>query len=397
MKKILRYALVLALALPFVCTNAQEATSKKGYVMYGVAFYNLENLFDTINTNGTYDLEFSPNGARQWNHQKYWQKQHNLAYAISQMATKATPNGPAIIGVSEIEIDTLEKFNEKLYVPFLQGSGVVYRGERIHSQQRRLIPTLLRQKASELTELEIEKSLNINGRYLFDMYVAKERFYEVYNLLYGDTDRYKMYNMTALAQHYLDLSPFIDFTKSLYVSLSFAIKGRESAEEDFVIYTVRDSSGKNSSSDIEQANEWLEDYNVNVINIILSNHIKKRNQIRKSFDIKSPGEFIEEIKSRDIASEFKRYEESALSLSPSAKLIDIPTNDLMKFQQGVFLLLDGFNLIDSRYLTKDIREDFEIKKYIVNKALIPELNKIIESEAPQYIYDRLLNISAAVR
>ena len=217
------------------------------------------------------------------------------------------------------------------------------------------------------------------------MYVAKERFYEVYNLLYGDTDRYKMYNMTALAQHYLDLSPFIDFTKSLYVSLSFAIKGRASAEEDFVIYTVMDSSGKNSSSDIEQANEWLEGYNVNVINIIPSNHIKKRNQIRKSFDIKSAGEFIEELKSRDIASEFKRYEESALSLSPSAKLIDIPTNDLMKFQQGVFLL------------TKDIREDFEIKKYIVNKALIPELNKIIESEAPQYIYDRLLNISAAVR
>ena len=147
-------------------------------------------------------------------------------------------------GVSEIEIDTLEKFNEELYVPFLQGSGVVYRGERIHSQQRRLIPTLLRQKASELKELEIEKSLNINGRYLFDMYVAKERFYEVYNLLYGDTDRYKMYNMTALAQHYLDLSPFIDFTKSLYVSLSFAIKGRVSAEEDFVIYTVRTSRAK---------------------------------------------------------------------------------------------------------------------------------------------------------
>lgn len=300
-------------------------------------------------------------------------------------------------GVSEIEIDTLEKFNEELYVPFLQGSGVVYRGERIHSQQRRLIPTLLRQKASELKELEIEKSLNISGRYLFDMYVAKERFYEVYNLLYGDTDRYKMYNMTALAQHYLDLSPFIDFTKSLYVSLSFAIKGRASAEEDFVIYTVRDSSGKNSSSDIEQANKWLEGYNVNVINVILSNHIKKRNQIRKPFDIKSAGELIEELKNRDIASEFKRYEESALSLSPSAKLIDIPTNDLMKFQQGVFLLLDGFNLIDSRYLTKDIREDFEIKKYIVNKALIPELNKIIENEAPQYIYDRLLNISAAVR
>jgi len=300
-------------------------------------------------------------------------------------------------GVSEIRIDTFEDFREKLYVPFLQGDSLFYRGERINAFERRLIPTLLRQKAAELKELEIENSLNINGRSLFDMYVAKERFYEVYKLLYGDTDAYKMYNMTALAQHYLDLSPFLDFTKSLYVSLSFAIKGRSTADDDFIIYTVRDASGKNSSSDIEQADKWLDEYNVNVINIELTPRIKKRAQARKPLEIKSPSEIIGEIKSFDIASEFKRYEESALSLSPSAKLIDIPTNDLMKFQQGVFLLLDGFNLIDSKYLTKDIRDDFEIRKYIIGKDLVPELNKIIENDAPQYKYDRLLNISAAVR
>lgn len=300
-------------------------------------------------------------------------------------------------GVSEIKINTLDDFKTELYIPFLQGNEVFYRGERINAFERRLIPTLLRQKAAELKELEVEKALNINGRSLFDMYVAKERFYEVYKLLYGDTDAYKMYNMTALAQHYLDLSPFLDFTKSLYVSLSFAIKGRSTADEDFIIYTVRDASGKNSSSDIEQANEWLEGYNVNVINIEFSAHLKKRAQTRKSLEIKSPAEIIDELKSRDIANEFKRYEESALSLSPSAKLIDIPTNDLMKFQQGVFLLLDGFNLIDSKYLTKDIREDFEIKKYIINKDLVPELNRLVENDAPQYKYERLLNISAAVR
>ena len=82
--------------------NAQEQAGKR-YNMYGVMFYNLENLFDTINNNGVYDLEFSPQGARQWNGQKYWQKQHNMAYAISQMATPNTPMGPVIIGVSEIE------------------------------------------------------------------------------------------------------------------------------------------------------------------------------------------------------------------------------------------------------------------------------------------------------
>lgn len=71
--------------------------------VYGIAFYNLENLFDTINTNGKYDLEFSPQGSRQWNSEKYWSKINNLSYTISQMITEETPDGPAIIGVSEVE------------------------------------------------------------------------------------------------------------------------------------------------------------------------------------------------------------------------------------------------------------------------------------------------------
>lgn len=73
------------------------------FLPIGVAFYNLENLFDTINNNDKYDFEFSPNGARQWDGRKYWSKIHNMAYAISQLATERTPYGPAVLGVSEIE------------------------------------------------------------------------------------------------------------------------------------------------------------------------------------------------------------------------------------------------------------------------------------------------------
>lgn len=96
MRKILFIVLSLMMLTPAL---AQE----KHYSMYGIMFYNLENLFDTINSNGTYDREFSPKGARQWNSEKYWAKEHNMAYAISQMTTKSTPMGPAIIGVSEVE------------------------------------------------------------------------------------------------------------------------------------------------------------------------------------------------------------------------------------------------------------------------------------------------------
>lgn len=106
MKKLLLTAVVAFTLLGSVSLNAQQ---DKRYNVYGVMFYNLENLFDTINNNGRYDEEFSPAGARQWNGQKYWQKVHNMAYAISQMASKNTPMGPAIIGVCEIENETVLK------------------------------------------------------------------------------------------------------------------------------------------------------------------------------------------------------------------------------------------------------------------------------------------------
>ena len=98
MKKSNIFIVLLMLCIGLT-VNAQE----KRYQVYGAAFYNLENLFDTINNNGKYDLEFSPAGARQWDAEKYWKKMDNMAKAISHFTTPATPVGPAVIGVSEIE------------------------------------------------------------------------------------------------------------------------------------------------------------------------------------------------------------------------------------------------------------------------------------------------------
>lgn len=67
-----------------------------------VAFYNLENLFDTINQENN-DEEFLPDGAMKWNALKYTSKLKNMSYAISQIGIENSPTGPAIIGVCEIE------------------------------------------------------------------------------------------------------------------------------------------------------------------------------------------------------------------------------------------------------------------------------------------------------
>lgn len=68
-----------------------------------VAFYNLENLFDTINNEGVNDEEYTPQGSLKWNTVKYNAKQEKMSYAISQLGIDVTPVGAAIIGVCEVE------------------------------------------------------------------------------------------------------------------------------------------------------------------------------------------------------------------------------------------------------------------------------------------------------
>ena len=89
----------LFFALIFSIVWGQE----KQYAVHTVAFYNVENLFDTIKSPNTFDAEFTPNGQRGWGTQKYNRKLNLLAEAISQIGTDENPNMPTILGVSEIE------------------------------------------------------------------------------------------------------------------------------------------------------------------------------------------------------------------------------------------------------------------------------------------------------
>ena len=73
------------------------------YKIVTVAFYNLENLFDTINNPNVKDEEFTPQGSKQWTSGKYFHKLNNLADVISKIGVDKAQEPPAIIGVSEIE------------------------------------------------------------------------------------------------------------------------------------------------------------------------------------------------------------------------------------------------------------------------------------------------------
>ena len=96
--------LVLAFGLGISRVSAQE---QQAYKVGLVGFYNLENLFDTIDDPMKQDEEFLPQGVNQWNTEKYTTKLHNMAYAISTIGTDWSPDGVAVLGVSEIENRTV--------------------------------------------------------------------------------------------------------------------------------------------------------------------------------------------------------------------------------------------------------------------------------------------------
>lgn len=104
--KIHSISLTLLLLL-FLGMGTGTAQEKQAYKIGLVGFYNLENLFDTINDPNTNDEEFLPDGTNQWNTPKYLSKLHNMAYAISTIGTDYTPDGVAVLGLSEIENRTV--------------------------------------------------------------------------------------------------------------------------------------------------------------------------------------------------------------------------------------------------------------------------------------------------
>ena len=104
--------LILLLCVAFCCgfVTAQKnnkngkSTQKESFSVSCVAFYNLENLFDTMDDpNNSGDDEYLPDGPNRWTGMKYRSKQKNMAYAISQIGTDVTPVGAVIVGVSEVE------------------------------------------------------------------------------------------------------------------------------------------------------------------------------------------------------------------------------------------------------------------------------------------------------
>lgn len=84
-------------------SNITAQENKRNFKIHTVAFYNLENLFDTINDVNKND-EASPIMEIRFNRGKiYREKVSNMAEVVSQIGFDVTKRPPSIVGICEVE------------------------------------------------------------------------------------------------------------------------------------------------------------------------------------------------------------------------------------------------------------------------------------------------------
>jgi len=107
MKWLICSAFVFLSAASFSQDKTESKKSEKQYQVALIGFYNLENLYDTIDDPGKNDEEFLPNGSNHYTGAVYNDKLGKLSEVISLIGTDVTPDGLAIMGCAEIENDTV--------------------------------------------------------------------------------------------------------------------------------------------------------------------------------------------------------------------------------------------------------------------------------------------------
>ncbi len=70
---------------------------------YTIAFYNLENLFDTVNDPEKMDDTFTPKGDAKWTEHRLASKVRKLGSVITSIGQGDNPYKPVLVGVAEVE------------------------------------------------------------------------------------------------------------------------------------------------------------------------------------------------------------------------------------------------------------------------------------------------------
>ncbi|MBO9618046.1 MAG: endonuclease/exonuclease/phosphatase [Niabella sp.] len=112
------------ITLLFCFYTMHIAAQQNQYQSAIIAFYNLENFYDTVFHGKNDDESFTPNGAKAYTSTVFNDKVLHLATVIAAIGRDVNPHGPAILGVAEVENDAV--LDTLINHPLLAGRGYRY-------------------------------------------------------------------------------------------------------------------------------------------------------------------------------------------------------------------------------------------------------------------------------
>lgn len=228
-------------------------------------FYNVENLFDTVNSKGARDAEFTPDGVKKWTDERYQKKLDDISRVLSAVNKNELPE---IIGLCEIEN---RKVLEDLIATDLLSEGK-YKIEHFESPDYRGIDCALIYRPNEFTVLH---SNPINVRF------ADDPDYSTRDILYvkGKTKNREVFHI--FVNHWPSRIGGLEKTEPKRVTVAQILKSKidsikniKSNANILVLGDMNDEPSNKSLNDILMAKKPVYQ-NAELVNLMYPDHLNK--------------------------------------------------------------------------------------------------------------------------
>ena len=279
-----------------------------------------------------------------------------------------------LVAFVDFFLDNIKAFPEVYFIKQLKdvnnfkvGSNCFYRGQS--NEKWRLLPSSLRSETKTCIYnlnmyLESLKKYNLENKYeKYIKYCTDESIY------------YKC----AFFQHACAFSPLIDFSKSDIVAASFSLINKSSIgyynniSSSLYVYIINNPEPKilRSISDIESF--LFHDYKLYYID-------KQQLYFGEKILFNNSSEILI----------FDSIEKIVKLLVPSICFIDLPTNDRMKYQKGLFLCFYNCIVLGG-HIYYELSNNFKMIKLIIKPEDKDNILDEIRRETPEYDSNHILD------
>lgn len=344
---------------------------------------NLTDLKRYLNSNTT-PIGVETNLSQEGNPQFDESGQKRLLIALVEYCLYAALDKDAKLNIEDDCEDQIAYAKEQIRNSGKKGKRLYYRGHSDASWW--MVPSLARSFAMRNESGDFYDFVMITRETLYLLYNEggyPDSLIKKYNDYYGPKPIRSCkgidYRFLAFMQHAISYSPLLDFSGDPRVSYSFALTAsnpNEFMDMDSAIYIYDVPEDVKIIKKPQEVKKIISDM------FILS--------VNEEIIPGTDGEAYDPLNCKSVKISYKTYKMIAMLLIPRFAVIDIPTNDRMLRQRGIFVLLFNYLIVNGKTFDK-LDKMAGVTKHIIKAHQKKDLLEWLRDNYPNYDYAYLMN------